>query len=149
VEHKKFITSESSDMEPKITGNRYVLAVRNLKESSAFYKNKLGFQTVWEGDGWHFLVRDAINIMLGECPDDKPASEINCHSYFAYLEVQNIDRLYDEYQSKEVEILSNIENKPWGQREFSIRTIDGHRITLGEEVSSQAFEKFMKELNTN
>jgi uncharacterized glyoxalase superfamily protein PhnB len=42
--------------------------------------------------------------------------------------------LYKEYQSKGVEVLSSIENKPWGQREFSIRTIDGHRITFGEEV---------------
>jgi catechol 2,3-dioxygenase-like lactoylglutathione lyase family enzyme len=134
-------------MEPKIIGTRYVLAVKNLKESTDFYKTKLGFRTIWEGGGWHFLTRDAINIMLGECPDDKPASEINCHSYFAYLEVEYIDELYDEYQSKGVEILSSIENKPWGQREFSIRTIDGHRITLGEEISSQEFEKYMEELN--
>ena len=122
------------DMNSKITGSRYVLAVNNLVTSADFYKNKLGFQTLWEEGGWHFLIRDNIKIMLGECPDEKPASEINNHSYFAYLEVDNIDMLYKEYQSKGVEILSTIENKPWGQREFSIRTIDGHRITFGEEV---------------
>jgi len=121
-------------MNSKITGSRYVLAVNNLVTSADFYKNKLGFQTVWEEGGWHFLIRDDIKIMLGECPNDKPASEINSHSYFAYLEVDNIDMLYKEYQSKGVEVLSSIENKPWGQREFSIRTIDGHRITLGEKV---------------
>ena len=121
-------------MNSKITGSRYVLAVNNLVTSADFYKNKLGFQTLWEEGGWHFLIRDDIKIMLGECPDDKPASEINSHSYFAYLEVDNIDMLYKEYQSKGVEVLSSIENKPWGQREFSIRTIDGHRITFGEEA---------------
>ena len=121
-------------MNSKITGSRYVLAVNNLATSADFYKNKLGFQTLWEEGDWHFLIRDDIKIMLGECPDDKPASEINSHSYFAYLEVDNIDMLYKEYQSKGVEVLSSIENKPWGQREFSIRTIDGHRITFGEEV---------------
>jgi len=121
-------------MNSKITGSRYVLAVNNLATSADFYKNKLGFQTLWEEGGWHFLIRDDIKIMLGECPDDKPASEINSHSYFAYLEVDNIDMLYKEYQSKGVEVLSSIENKPWGQREFSIRTIDGHRITFGEAV---------------
>jgi catechol 2,3-dioxygenase-like lactoylglutathione lyase family enzyme len=121
-------------MEAKIIGSRYVLAVNNLEKSADFYKNKLGFKTLWEGGSWHFLVRDAIKIMLGECPDDKPASEINCHSYFAYFEVENIPGLYSEYQLKQVDILSDIENKPWGQKEFSIRTIDGHRITFGEEV---------------
>ena len=121
-------------METKIAGSRFVLAVNNLAKSADFYKNKLRFTTLWEEGGWHFLIRDNIKIMLGECPDDKPASEINSHSYFAYLEVNNIDELYKEYQSREVEVLSSIENKPWGQREFSIRTIDGHRITFGEEV---------------
>ena len=131
-------------MEAKIIGNRYVLAVNNLEKSVDFYKNKLGFQTLWEGGGWHFLIRDGIKIMIGECPDDQPAYEIGCHSYFAYLEVKNINELYQEYQSKKVEVLSDIENKPWGQREFSVRTIDGHRITFGEEISSEMFEKFME-----
>lgn len=124
-------------MAGKIAGSRYVLAVNDLTKSADFYKNQLGFQTLWEEGGWHFLVRDSIKLMLGECPDEVPASEINCHSYFAYLEVENVDDLYNEFQSKTVKILSTIENKPWGQREFSIRTIDGHRITLGEETSTQ------------
>ncbi|MGK6353367.1 bleomycin resistance protein [Parapedobacter sp. DT-150] len=123
-------------MKPKITDCRYVLAVNDLKRSAGFYIDKLGFHTLWEESGWHFLIRDSINMMLGECPDDQPAYEIGCHSYVAYLEVSNIDALYEEFQLKQVEVLSEIENKPWGQREFSIRTIDGHRITLGEEISS-------------
>ena len=121
-------------MKTKITGSRFVLAANNLAKSSDFYKNKLGFTTLWEEGGWHFLILDNIKIMLGECPDDKPASGINNHSYFAYLEVNNIVELNKEYQLRKVEVLSSIENKPWGQREFSIRTIDGHRITFGEEV---------------
>ncbi|HEX6845472.1 MAG TPA: VOC family protein [Chitinophagaceae bacterium] len=121
-------------MNQKLTGSRFVLAVNNLAKSADFYKNKLGFKTVWEEGGWHFLIRDEIKIMLGECPDDTSASEINNHSYFAYIEVYRIDELYEEYRSKKVEVLSTIENKPWGQREFSIRTVDGHRITFGEEI---------------
>ena len=136
-------------MKSKITGNRYVLAVNNLERSADFYKNKLGFRTLWEGGGWHFLIRDNIKIMIGECADDQPAYDIGSHSYFAYLEVENIDELYREYQSKQVDVLSDIENKSWGQREFSIRTIDGHRITFGEKVSSEIFKKFMEEPKSN
>jgi catechol 2,3-dioxygenase-like lactoylglutathione lyase family enzyme len=128
--------NNNNEMEAKITGTRYVLAVNKLEKSAEFYRNKLGFKTLWEGGGWHFLTRDNIQIMIGDCPDDQPASEIGSHSYFAYLEVKGINELYEEYQLKEVEVLSTIENKPWGQREFSVRTIDGHRITFGEEVVS-------------
>jgi catechol 2,3-dioxygenase-like lactoylglutathione lyase family enzyme len=120
-------------MKPKIAGGRYVLAVKNLIKSADFYKNKLGFKTLWEGDGWHFLIRDSVKIMLGECPDERSASEIGDHSYFAYFEVENIDELYDEYKVNKIQILSDIEDKPWGQREFSVQTPDGHRINFGEK----------------
>lgn len=131
-------------MESKIIGNRYVLAVKNLVESSDFYKRKLGFKTLWEGDGWHFLIRDSIKIMIGECQDEKSAHEIGDHSYFAYFETNNVDDLYNEYKLREVRILSDIENKPWGQREFSIQTIDGHRITFGEEISYEIFKNYLE-----
>lgn len=124
-------------MKPSITGNRYVLAVKSLRSSSNYYKTELGFKTLWEEGGWHFLLRDNIKIMLGECPDEKSASEIGDHSYFGYFEVENIDELYREYKTKNVEFCGEIENKPWGQREFAIRTIDGHRITFGEGISAK------------
>jgi len=92
---------------------------------------------MWTGDGWHFLQRGTFMIMLGECPDEQPAFDIKNHSYFAYIDVQNIGRLFQELQSKQVEILSEIDDKPWGQREFGIRTIDGHRIMFGEKIKQQ------------
>lgn len=119
---------------PKITGCRYVLAVQDMKKSAEFYQNQLGFSTTWNDDNWHFLKREKFVVMLGECADDVSAFETNNHSYFAYIEVENIDALFEEYSSKEIEILREPEDQPWGQREFAIRTIDGHRIMFGEEI---------------
>jgi catechol 2,3-dioxygenase-like lactoylglutathione lyase family enzyme len=125
-------------MIPTLTGSRLVLAVQDLQQSAAFYKDQLAFNTVWEGGGWHFLSREQVCIMIGECPDDLPAFELGSHSYVAYFEVKNIDGLYREYLLKEVEILSEPVDQPWGQREFSIRTIDGHRIMFGEAIGSDS-----------
>ena len=119
---------------PNITGARYVLAVKDLAKSANYYKNELGFTTWWSGEGWHFLKRKKFVVMLGECSDDRSAFETRNHSYFAYIEVENIDALHNEYISKEIEIIGKPEDKPWGQREFAIRTIDGHRIMFGEEI---------------
>lgn len=119
---------------PKITGSRFVLAVKNLERSAAYYEKQLGFKTLWSGEGWHFLGREQFIVMLGECADEPSAFETGDHSYFAYIDVENIDALYREYSVKAVEVLSKIADKPWGQREFSIRTIDGHRITFGESL---------------
>jgi len=120
--------------QPKIIGTRYVLAVKNLFESAHYYEKQLGFNTLWSGEGWHFLGRQGFVVMLGECANEPSAFETGDHSYFAYIEVENIKALYEEYSAKEVDVLHEIEDKAWGQREFSIRTIDGHRIMFGEEI---------------
>jgi catechol 2,3-dioxygenase-like lactoylglutathione lyase family enzyme len=120
----------------EITGSRYVLAVKDLKKSAQYYQEELGFTTTWAYDGWHQLHREKFIVMLGECPDDKSAFETHNHSYFAYVDVQDIDTLFKEYALKNVEITSFVADKPWGMREFSIRTIDGHRIMFGQGIST-------------
>lgn len=120
--------------EAKITGTRYVLAVQNMVTSADYYKNKLGFHSVWAGDGWHFLAREKFVVMLGECADDRSAFETVNHSYFAYIDVENIEMLYREFSEKGVEVLSKLGDRPWGQKEFAIRTIDCHRIMFGESI---------------
>ncbi|GAA0880597.1 hypothetical protein GCM10009119_35670 [Algoriphagus jejuensis] len=122
-------------MRPKLTGSRHVLAVKNLKTSADYYKTLLGFETLWSDDFWHFLVRDEITLMLGECADEVPAGDTGDHSYFGYFEVKHIDTLFEEYQAKGVEFLSPVQDRPWGQREFTLRTPDGHRIAFGEEIA--------------
>ena len=119
---------------PTITGTRYVLAVKDLAKSAAFYEEKLGCKTWLKVEGWQFLYRDTFMVMLGECADDRSAFETRNHSYFAYVDMVGVDELYQEYKSKGVEIISVPEDKEWKQREFAIRTIDGHRITFGEAI---------------
>jgi len=120
---------------PRIVDSRCVLAVRNLKESTQFYTDVLGFRRdPIEADGWSFLTRDSFKVMLGECADEKPASELGDHSYFVYLTVEGLDQLHQELFTRGAWVISEPENKPWGLREFSIRTPDGHRIMFGEPI---------------
>src|SRR5262245_11995048 len=104
-----------------IEANHYVLAVHDVKVSAKFYVEKLGFSIVLEPPGWIFVKRDNVMIMLGECPDDMHPSELGCHSYFAYLRVDDADAWYDELKGKNAETISVIEDKPWGMREFAVR----------------------------
>jgi catechol 2,3-dioxygenase-like lactoylglutathione lyase family enzyme len=115
-----------------ILQNHYVLAVRDARRSAAFYTGVLGFSVVDEPPGWVFVAKDSCMIMLGECPEDVPASDLGCHSYFAYLRVADADSYYQHVRACEAAILSEIEDKPWGMREFSVRSPDGHRITIGQ-----------------
>ena len=133
---QSFYTILKTEKDTQILGTRYVLAVKDLAKSAKYYEDQLGFVTWWKGEGWHFLKRESFMVMLGECKDDRSAFETRNHSYFAYIDVKNIDDLYTEYLSKDVEVLSIVADKAWGQREFAIRTIDGHRIMFGQEIQS-------------
>ena len=114
-----------------ILQNHYVLAVHDLRRSAAFYVGVLGFQVVNEPPGWVFVAKDRCMIMLGECPEDIPASQLGCHNYFAYLRVADADAYYEHVKRCGAAILSEIEDKSWGMREFTVASSDGHRITIG------------------
>lgn len=118
-----------------ILQNHYVLAVHDVRVSAAFYVDVLGFSIAAEPPGWIFVSRDNCMIMLGECPDDLPPAELGCHSYFAYLRVDNADAWYAQCNVHDAECLGRIEDKPWGMREFGIRTPDGHRLMIGQMIS--------------
>ena len=120
---------------PTILQNHYVLAVHNVRESAKFYVETLGFQIANEPPGWIFVAKDNCMIMLGECPEDMSPGELGCHSYFAYLRVDDADRYYGDLKAKGVELLSEIGDKPWKMREFGLRTPDGHRIMIGHTLT--------------
>jgi len=119
----------------EIGSSTFVLAVNDLDHSKAFYCEKLGFKEDFQVDGWSFLSRGACKLRIGHCPEAKPISECQDHSWFAYLNVNDAKSLYEEIQSKGVEIWHKLQDKSWGMREFAIVTPDGHRIVFGQKVA--------------
>jgi uncharacterized glyoxalase superfamily protein PhnB len=119
---------------PTILQNHYVLAVHNVRDSARFYVDVLGFDIASEHGGWVFVKKDGCMIMLGECPNDLPPSELGCHNYFAYLRVDDVDAYFEQVRAKGADLLNEPSDKPWGMREFGIKTPDGHRIMLGQSI---------------
>ena len=122
-----------------ITKSTYVIAVRDLERSASFYQDSLGFEIHEIGDpGWRLYIQDECRIMAGHCPDSIPAVDLGDHSYFAYLTVDEIDSYYTRLLSHDVEIIKPLQDEPWGIREFGLRTIDGHRMMIGQPKSGSA-----------
>jgi predicted enzyme related to lactoylglutathione lyase len=118
---------------------RYVIAVHDVELSARFYEKVLGFEIREIGDpGWRVLVRDECFIMAGECREALAPHELGDHSYFAYLEVDDIDELYASLRAKDVTITKALRQEPWGVREFGIRTLDGHRIMFGSSAEPRS-----------
>jgi catechol 2,3-dioxygenase-like lactoylglutathione lyase family enzyme len=112
-----------------INAARFVIAVPDLKISSAFYRDVLGFKILSIPDpGWLFYALGECLIMAGQCPDAIHPSKLGDHSYFAYLVMADVDSYYASVQAKGAQISKHLREEPWGMREFGMRTADGHRI---------------------
>jgi uncharacterized glyoxalase superfamily protein PhnB len=120
--------------ERRIRHTRHVLAVKDLAVEAAYYLDKLGFDRDFTAPGWEFLSFGEFKVMLGECADEMSAEESGNHSWFAHVLVENVDAIYAEFIELGADIMSPIQDKPWGLREFGVRTPDGHRITFGQEL---------------
>ena len=121
---------------PTIHSTRHVLAVNDLRAATAYFIDTLGFSRDFSADGWEFLSRGAFKLMLGECPDDLSARETNNHSYFAYVVVEDLDELYADFRWRGALIPHDVEDKPWGMREFGVATPEGHRMMFGQEIAA-------------
>jgi uncharacterized glyoxalase superfamily protein PhnB len=117
-----------------LTKVRCVLAVRDLDASVEYYTNVLGMKVDFTAPGWAFLSRGAFRLMLGHCADAVPASELGDHSYFVYVTVEAIDELFAEVSKNGAALTQTLASKPWGMREFGVRTPEGHRIMFGQEL---------------
>jgi uncharacterized glyoxalase superfamily protein PhnB len=119
-------------MDRKVVHTRHVLAVKDLKIETDYYLEKLGFEHDFSAPGWEFLSFGEFKVMLGECSDEMTAEETGNHSWFAHCLVENVDEVYQELVERGARVLTVIGNRPWGIRDFTIVTPDGHRIVYGQ-----------------
>ena len=117
-----------------ITAVRFTLAVRDLAVSTRYYTGVLGLQVDFKAPGWSFLSRGSFRVMLGECTDAVPPAQLGDHAWYGYVTVTDAAALFAEYRAAGAEFTQALADKPWGMREFGIRTIDGHRLMFGQEL---------------
>ena len=121
-------------MTSMIEQTEHVLAVPDLARSVRWWREAMGFQTVFETPGWVFMALGSARLRLGECPDALPAHALGDHSYFAFFHVTDIDALAEHLRVKGATIRSGPADQPWGLREMAVESPDGHRFMLGQPV---------------
>ncbi len=123
----------------EITNNLTILAVEDLARSRDYYMQKMGFEETLSTGGWSFLKRGSLRLRIGHCPGIVPMSACQDHSLIIQAVVDDADSLYQEFKSKGVDV-SEPEDKPWGQREFGVLTIDGHRFMFTQAIETRHAE---------
>jgi catechol 2,3-dioxygenase-like lactoylglutathione lyase family enzyme len=113
--------------------------VSNLKNSVAFYLDKLGFKILHIGPDddsyWAMVGRDDISIMLKAItPDIKPAPNHTRHHWApwdAYISTEEPDILFEEYLSNGVPFRKPIHDNSDNLRGFEVEDADGYVLFFG------------------
>ena len=101
----------------------------------SYSRDVLGFVPSEMGVGWKWMTKDNCRLMLGECPDATPAHDLGDHSWYGYWQVDDVDQYFHAVKAAGAEFIKEVRSESWGMREFGIRTIDGHRIMIGQEIT--------------
>ena len=128
-----------SDSATKNTGKMKLNAgiiTTKLAESKEFYTNILGFGVTFENEFYILLhtpnKESEISFLLPDHPSQKPFFHKPFLGQGMYLtiEVDDVDKIYNELKKKGVEIKIEIRDEPWGDRHFAIEDPNGIGIDI-------------------
>jgi uncharacterized glyoxalase superfamily protein PhnB len=122
----------------QIVRTSFVLSVPDVERAAKYWCDVLGFSLEATHGGWRFVTRDICRVMLGENPGAVAASDLGDHSYFAYIQVTDLDAYFAELTARNAAILSPPADKPWGMREMVVRTPEGHRVMFGQSLAGNS-----------
>lgn len=109
------------------------LPMRDKERIKDFYVSQLGFSLLGDYRGYLLLRRDDIEIHFFASIDLNPKKNYGQ----VYIRTNAIDHLYQSFIDSEVSIHPNggLQNKAWGQREFSILDPDNNLLTFGQAIT--------------
>lgn len=105
------------------------LPVSDLRRSVDFYTDVLGFAVEVRGDvGFAIVARDEVRIGLRESSSN--AGHGRCYCNLS----RGISTLYDELCSRAVRIQHEMQDEPYGMREFTIVDPDQNQLHFGQPL---------------
>jgi uncharacterized glyoxalase superfamily protein PhnB/GNAT superfamily N-acetyltransferase len=112
---------------PRIDALSPILAVPDVLAAVEYYTGILGFERdfLWQDPPTHGAVRrEKVQIQFGLNPD--LARRAAGTQYFLF--VVGVDEFHSSHLAKGAQIISPIENKPWGLREYTVRDLNGYEL---------------------
>ena len=104
------------------------LPVADVRATQEYYRDVLGFQIAWLWeDSYGAVYNDDVRIYFTRTDEPRP-------SMCCCVDVDDADAVHEKFKSQGATIVSEIETKPWGMREFTIQDPDGHLLRVGQGV---------------
>ena len=134
IVQKEKITS-SNKKQAKMNLNSGIVTEK-LAETKKFYLEVLDFGVTFENEFYlllHTPNQDAeISFLLPNHPSQQPLFQKPFAGQGMYLtiEVDDVDKVYNDLKNKGVEIKIDIRDEPWGDRHFAIQDPNGIGIDI-------------------
>jgi len=108
-----------------------VLLVRDVKASANFFKEKLGFEIDFLHGMPPFygaVSRDGacLHLRLVQQPYFAQAAAKEGSLICAFIEVSNVQALFEEFKARDVEFAQKLTKQAWGGTDFQVRDPDGN-----------------------
>lgn len=107
-----------------------------MAETKTFYTNVLGFGVTFENEFYLLLHtpnhQAEISFLLPDHPSQQPLFQKSFQGQGVYLtiEVDDVDKIYNDLKKKNVDIKIDIRDEPWGDRHFAIQDPNGVGIDI-------------------
>lgn len=128
-------TNSTIKNQTKMKLNAGVITTK-LAESKAFYTNYLGFGVTFENEFYLLMHTPDRGSEISFLLPNHPSQHSFFHKPFTgqgmYLtiEVDDVDKIYNDFKDKAVDIKIDIRNEPWGDRHFAIEDPNGIGIDI-------------------
>ena len=132
--------TESTEAQRLHTGTLPVLPVTDVSAAIDWYTTTLGFQKLFDiplPDGTVVtgqVQRAGNNIMFNLNPADASSKGGGIYLW-CRVEDTDLDGLYQELQSKGVEVVDQIQDQYWGDRYFAVRDLNGYILAFNKSLS--------------
>ena len=118
-----------------------VLGVRSVAEAADYFEKVLGFACpggLHGADGeppvYAVMRRDGSEVHLQIRRREVFAGPRGSFEGDAYVFVDDVDALFEELKSRGATILRPPMDEPYGLRDFTIETPDGHRVAFASDL---------------
>ncbi|RYY28928.1 MAG: glyoxalase [Chitinophagaceae bacterium] len=112
------------------------IITQKLQETKTFYTKTLGFGVTFENEFYlllHTPGKEAeLSFLLPNHPSQQPLFQkpFNGQGMYLTIEVDDVDKLYEELKQKGIKIQIDIRDEPWGDRHFAITDPNGIGIDI-------------------
>lgn len=127
---------------PRIIGSAATLLVKDVVAAADYYRDRVGFsyEHFWgEPACFCILWRDGFHLMLSQVEDARlivPRHRSADGLWDVYFWVDDVEALYRDLVGRGAYIEQPPGDQFYGCREFSIRDLDDHHVTFGQDMDS-------------